>query len=89
VVSKFYRIPVEDIRGTSRKAPIAMARHVAVYLTREVTGGSWKHIGHQFGDRDHTSMMHAYDKISKMADTDRDFANVVRSLLRNLNPDAP
>ncbi|MCC6686641.1 MAG: chromosomal replication initiator protein DnaA [Fimbriimonadaceae bacterium] len=87
VVSKFYRIPVEDIRGTSRKAPIALARHVAVYLTREVTQGSWKHIGHQFGDRDHTSMMHAYEKISKMAGGDRDFANVVRSLLRNLNPD--
>lgn len=87
VVSKFYRIPVEEIRGTSRKAPIALARHVAVYLTREVTQGSWKHIGHQFGDRDHTSMMHAYEKISKMAVDSRDFANVVRSLLRNLNPD--
>lgn len=89
VVSRFYRIPVEDIRGTSRKAPIAMARHVAVYLTREVTGNSWKHIGHQFGDRDHTSMMHAYEKISKMADVDKDFANVMRSLMRNLNPDGP
>lgn len=87
VVSRFYRIPVEEIRGTSRKAPIALARHVAVYLTREVTQGSWKHIGHQFGDRDHTSMMHAYEKISKMAGDNRDFANVVRSLLRNLNPD--
>lgn len=88
VVSKFYKIPVEEIRGTSRKAPIALARHVAVYLTREVTHGSWKHIGHQFGDRDHTSMMHAYEKVNKLTEADLDFANVVRSLMRNLDPDS-
>lgn len=86
VVGKHYKIPVDDIRGISRKAPIAHARHVAVYITREITGDSWKHIGGLFGDRDHTSMMHAYQKISQLMSTDRDLNSVVKQLIRNLFP---
>jgi chromosomal replication initiator protein len=85
LVSKHYRIPVEDIKGTSRKAPVALARHLAVYLTREVNGDSYHFISEQFGGRDHTSMMHAHKKITHLASEDRDFGNVVRSLMRNLN----
>lgn len=87
LVSKHFNIPVEDIRGESRKAPIVNARHVAVFLTREVTGDSWKHIGGQFGKRDHTSMMHAYQKVSEMIAHDREFANRVKALRRNLQGD--
>ncbi|MBS1704580.1 MAG: chromosomal replication initiator protein DnaA [Armatimonadetes bacterium] len=85
-VGKYFKIPVDDIRGASRKAPIIVARHVAVYITREITGDSWKHIGNQFGDRDHTSMMHAYQKISQEMARDKDFSSTVKSLIRNLYP---
>jgi chromosomal replication initiator protein len=88
VVSKHFRIPSEDIMGTSRKAPIVHARHVAVYITREITGDSWKHIGSLFGDRDHTSMMHGYQKISEMMQADKDLRATVKMLMRNLYPDA-
>lgn len=87
VVAKHYKIPFDDIRGQSRKAPIAHARHVAVYITREITGDSWKHIGNQFGDRDHTSMMHAYQKISEMMARDKDLNSIVKMLIRNLYPE--
>lgn len=86
VVSNYYGIPIEEIRGQSRKAPIALARHVAAYMTRELTGDSWKHIGAQFGDRDHTSMMHAYQRISEAMLKDKDFAQTVKTLTRNLRP---
>lgn len=86
-VGKYYKIPTDEIKGVSRKAPIAHARHVAVYVTREITGDSWKHIGTLFGDRDHTSMMHAYQKISEMMARDRDLKNAVKMLIRNLHPD--
>ncbi|MER3495905.1 MAG: chromosomal replication initiator protein DnaA [Armatimonadota bacterium] len=85
-VSKHYNIPEEDIRGTSRRAPIVQARHVAVWLMREITGDSWKHIGSLFGDRDHTSMMHAYNKISEQMHHDRDVRTSVKSLYRTLHP---
>jgi len=86
-VSKYYKVPTDEIKGISRKAPITHARHVAVYIAREITGDSWKHIGSQFGNRDHTSMMHAYQKISEMMARDRDFTSAVKAIMRNLFPD--
>ena len=87
LVSKHFRIEVEEIRGVSRKAPIAHARHVAVYMTREITGDSWKHIGALFGNRDHTSMMHGYKKIRDMMNRDKDLNSSVKMLMRDLYPD--
>jgi chromosomal replication initiator protein len=87
-VSRHYKIPSDEIKGTSRKAPIVHARHIAVYITREITGDSWKHIGGLFGDRDHTSMMHGYQKITEMMNSDRDLKATVKMLIRNLYPEA-
>jgi len=86
-ISKHYKIPSDDITGTSRKAPIVHARHIAVFVTREITGDSWKHIGGLFGDRDHTSMMHAYTKIHEMMHHDKDLRATVKMLIRNLYPE--
>lgn len=86
-VSRHFKIPVEEIRGVRRQAPIVHARHIAVFLTRELTGDSWKHIGSLFGDRDHTSMMHGYQKINEMIQTDRELKSTVKLLMRNLQPE--
>jgi chromosomal replication initiator protein len=88
VVSRHYRIGKDDILGTSRKAPIAHARHVSVYLVREITGDSWKHIGTLFGGRDHSSMMHAHNKVRGLANHDREFANTINALRREAWPEA-
>ena len=87
-VSRHFKIASPDIKGVSRKAPIVHARHVAVFVTREITKDSWKHIGSLFGDRDHTSMMHGYQKISEMMQRDKDLRAVVKMIIRNLYPDA-
>ena len=87
-VGKHFRISSDEIRGISRKAPIVHARHVAVFITREITGDSWKHIGGLFGDRDHTSMMHGYTKISEMMHQDKDLKAAVKMLIRNLDPES-
>ena len=87
-VAKHYAVPMDDIMGLSRKAPIVHARHIAIYVTREITKDSWKHIGALFGDRDHTSMMHGYQKISEMMSQDRDLKSTVKTLIRNLYPEA-
>jgi chromosomal replication initiator protein len=86
-VSKHYKIASDEITGTSRKAPIVHARHIAVYITREITGDSWKHIGSLFGNRDHSSMMHGYTKIQEMMNHDKDLRASVKMLIRNLYPD--
>jgi chromosomal replication initiator protein len=86
-VSKHYKIAADEIKGTSRKAPIVHARHIAIFLTREITGDSWKHIGSLFGDRDHTSMMHGYTKISELMNQDKDLRSAVKMLKRNVYPE--
>lgn len=86
-VGSHFKISTEEIKGTSRKAPIVHARHVSVYITREITGDSWKHIGGLFGDRDHTSMMHGYQKVSEMMKDNPDLAATVKMLIRQLNPE--
>lgn len=87
-VGKTFGIPIDEIKGASRKAPIVHARHVAVFITREITGDSWKHIGTLFGDRDHTSMMHGHQKISEMMVRDRELRSIVKHLIRSLHPDS-
>lgn len=85
-VSKFYDIPVDQIKGQRRNAPIVHARHVAVFVTRELTQDSWKHIGTLFGDRDHTSMMHGYQKIHERVHNDRTLRAEVKQIMRLLQP---
>ena len=85
LVSKHFKVPTDEIKGPSRKAPIVHARHIAVFLSREITGDSWKHLASMFGDRDHTSMMHGYQKINEMMHYDKDLKSIVKMLLRNLD----
>lgn len=85
-VSKFYDVPVDQIKGQKRNAPIVHARHVAVFVTRELTQDSWKHIGTLFGDRDHTSMMHGYQKIHERVHNDRALRAEVKQIMRLLQP---
>lgn len=87
-VGKHYKIPPADIQGISRKAPIVHARHIAVFIMREITHDSWKHIGCAFGDRDHTSMMHGYQKIANMMQRDKDLRATIKMLMRNLYPNS-
>ncbi len=86
-VGNHFQISADEIKGTSRKAPIVLARHVAVYITREITGDSWKHIGGLFGDRDHTSMMHGYTKVSELMKENPDLSATVKMLIRQLYPE--
>jgi chromosomal replication initiator protein len=85
-VAKHFRLSKEDLIGSSRKAPIVHARHIAVFVAREITGDSWNHLGSFFGDRDHSSMIHGYDRIQSMINDDKDLRATVKMLIRNLYP---
>jgi len=63
VVSEFYDIAVVDIIGKSRKKELVNPRQIVMYLMREEIKSSYPAIGHELGGRDHTTAMHAYDKI--------------------------
>ncbi|WP_055427957.1 chromosomal replication initiator protein DnaA [Bifidobacterium aesculapii] len=63
-VARYFHLTFEDITGKSRMKNIATARQVAMYLTREMTSLSLVDIGKVFGGKDHTTVMHACDRIS-------------------------
>lgn len=64
-VSRFYDISLKDIVGKSRKKELAGPRQIIMYLLREEINTSYPTIGHELGGRDHTTAMHAYNKISR------------------------
>lgn len=65
-VGKFYEVTVKEIKSTKRTQKIVLARQVAMYLTRELTDNSLPKIGKEFGGRDHSTVLHAYNKIKNM-----------------------
>jgi chromosomal replication initiator protein len=64
IVAEYYSLIAADLTGRSRTAPVAAARHVAMYLLREENGLSLPAIGDQLGGRDHTTVRHGVEKIT-------------------------
>jgi len=59
-------LKAEDLESSSRKKEITYARHIAIYLSRELTNHSFPAIAREFGNRDHTTIMHSYVKVKTM-----------------------
>jgi len=70
VVSQFYSLKGSDIRGPSRKAPIAKARQVVMFLGRDLARLSCSAVGEQLGNRHHTTVIHGYDYVNKKLKVD-------------------
>ncbi|QQK74159.1 chromosomal replication initiator protein DnaA [Salicibibacter cibarius] len=70
-VAAYYQVKLEEITAKKRTKAIAHARQVAMYLSREMTESSLPKIGEKFGGRDHTTVIHAHDKISKLLSNDQ------------------
>jgi chromosomal replication initiator protein len=68
-----YGLQEDDILGKKRPKNIALARQIAMYLCRKMTDASLPKIGSSFGGRDHTTVIHACEKIDKMKNEDKGF----------------
>ena len=76
VVCGYFDIPDDLLRGKSRKKEIALARQVAMYLSKEMTHYSLKSVGLHFGGRDHTTVIHAIRTIEKLIKEKADLSNM-------------
>ena len=81
LVASHFGIKVADIKGKRRSRAVTFPRQIAMYLSRELTDASLPRIGEEFGGRDHTTVMHACDKIRKDMEADASFAATVGSLV--------
>jgi len=64
-VARQFGLHVNDLRGNRRTQDVAYARHIAMYLARELTEASLPQIGAKFGGRHHTTVIHAVDKVER------------------------
>jgi len=80
VVCKYFDISHTDMIGMCREKKVIFPRHVAMYLAKEIAGKSFPDIGRYFGDRDHTTAMHAVKRIKTLCLTDPAVAHDVAHL---------
>ena len=64
-VAEYFEIRPSDMTAKRRSKSVAYPRHIAMYLSREMTDNSFPELGEHFGGRDHTTILHAYEKIKK------------------------
>jgi chromosomal replication initiator protein len=84
VVADHFGIPEEAMKVKKRTSSLAFPRQIAMYLSRDLTALSLSEIGNRFGGRDHTTVMHACDKIGAARDTDPELRHIVERLTRTL-----
>jgi chromosomal replication initiator protein len=84
LVSDRFGLSLDELCSDRRSQNIVYPRQVAMYLSRELTDSSLPKIGKQFGGRDHTTVIHATSKISRMIREDRDVYNLVQELTKRI-----
>lgn len=78
--AEFFRLRVSDLSSTRRHRSVALPRHIAMYLCRHMTNLSLPEIGAQFGDREHSTVLHSCRKIETMLKTNSQIQEDVRIL---------
>ncbi len=84
VVSSYFNLRIEDLKSQRRTRNIAYPRQIAMYLSRKLTDMSLPKIGEEFGGRDHTTVIHAYEKISENLKTDDSLQSTINDITKKL-----
>jgi chromosomal replication initiator protein len=82
--ASYFGLTIDDLQGSSRSRVLVNARQIAMYLCRELTDLSLPKIGQQFGNRDHTTVMHAERKIRQLMAERRSIYNQVTELTNRI-----
>ena len=84
IVSSYFNLRVEDFKSQRRTRNVAYPRQIAMYLSRKLTDMSLPKIGEEFGGRDHTTVIHAYEKISENLKTDEGLQSTIDDITKKL-----
>ncbi len=85
-VCEHFHISKEDIYGSKRNSEIVQPRQIAMYLCREMTQTQFKEIGSIMGGRDHSTVIHGYDKIAYELKNNENMKNTIEVLIKKINP---
>src|SRR5437762_9852668 len=84
-VCEFVGVTLSDLKAKMRTRAIAFPRQVAMYLARQLTHSSLSEIGRGFGGKDHTTVLHAVDKIQTLLQEDPKFRKTIDGLIQSIN----
>ncbi|MCI8552584.1 MAG: chromosomal replication initiator protein DnaA [Lawsonibacter sp.] len=84
-VCRFYSIEPSTLRGQGRSKDISLARQIAMYLIRRMTNLSLKEIGAEFGNRDHSTVLSALNRMENLIKTDAEKAEIIKDITTNIN----
>ncbi|GIM45900.1 chromosomal replication initiator protein DnaA [Collibacillus ludicampi] len=84
VVGEHFDLKLEDFKAKKRTKAIAFPRQIAMYLARELTDFSLPKIGDEFGGRDHTTVIHAHEKIEKEMQNDLNLRQTIETLIEKI-----
>lgn len=82
--AQYFAFKPTELTGASRKAPLTAARHTAMYLLYNDLGLPYEQVGRLFGGRDHTTIIHAVEKIADKLKTDPDMAKIIADIKHGL-----
>ena len=83
-VSNYFGIKIHDIKSSKKQKNIAFPRQISMYLVRRYTGASYPEIGEKFGGKDHSTVIHAVNKIERLIKDDLSIKNTINSLSRSI-----
>ncbi|SHJ77388.1 chromosomal replication initiator protein DnaA [Anaerobranca californiensis DSM 14826] len=84
IVANHFGLKVEDFKAKKRTRTVAHPRQIAMYLSRELTDNSLPKIGELFGGRDHTTVLHAHEKVKKDLETNKNFKLEMDALIKKI-----
>lgn len=86
VVCDHFSVSRDDIISTKRNKELVFPRHVAMYLMRTMTVSSFEQIGEFLGGRDHTTVIHGFNKISDEIDVNNELSNTIEIIKKKISP---
>jgi len=84
IVGSYFKMKIEDFSAKKRTRNVSFPRQIAMYLCRELTDCSLPKIGQDFGGRDHTTVIHAYEKIALERQSDPRLGNIIKELIKRI-----
>ena len=84
VIADIYQISVSDLKGKKREKKFVVPRQIAIYISRELTEISYSELGNEFGGKDHSTIMHAYNTISEKIKFDPSLESKIQLYIREI-----
>lgn len=86
-VGAFYNVKISEMKSKKKNKNLILPRHGAMFLTRKLTDLSLPEIGRHFGGRDHTTVLHAIQKVDNLTQTDEDYQTTIENLIKEIEGD--